>query len=492
MSPPSFFKDSSPSSSHNRDSPPPNDLLPIPPASSACPFSIRRLNPTTHLIRENDAYGEYPHIYAKLATTRSRFWKAKHVLVLSDTGCGGEVANADFDAEDPTTGPEMWNIRTFLEFTLNPGGNMPYLVMTTHCHYDHILGIGYLPPTCSGKCCPSPVLERSDCPAMGGKRLLPTASQNPLPNRRTLPLPLSPPTTVLSSSHSPTFITPYSHLMKHSFYPIVHRPTPHYTIGIWAHDRQHLVYRYSDHEVINVPIDTGITILHTPGHTPDSLSWYDEVERSVSVGDSLYERESTDSRGEVGGERGWGSEPPMPTIFTNESDLGDWWESLKKVIEFVREKNKEGEDDVAKKVAQKEHAKQQVDDDDDDDWVLVPSYQFTSPRHQRRPRPSSHTIKPVCKPRLTLSAAHVTASVDAETCLIAIQTFVARILRNEVPFRLVKEVKTGEMVGLWDDMLDEERRDLKGNQKGRFSVQSPLWVTEEGRKRIPREEWEGI
>ena len=33
----------------------------------------------------------------------------------------------------------------------------------------------------------------------------------------------------------------------------------------------------------------GIMVLHTPGHTPDSLAWYDEEEMHLSVGDSFYE-----------------------------------------------------------------------------------------------------------------------------------------------------------------------------------------------------------
>ncbi|KGO47618.1 hypothetical protein PEXP_015050 [Penicillium expansum] len=51
---------------------------------------------------------------------------------------------------------------------------------------------------------------------------------------------------------------------------------------------------YSPSTSINVP--TGITILHTPGHTPDSLTWYDKDSRLLYVGDSFYETKSEDTK----------------------------------------------------------------------------------------------------------------------------------------------------------------------------------------------------
>ena len=38
---------------------------------ASCPFSLRRLNKSLYLIRENDAYEEYPNIYAKICTTQA-------------------------------------------------------------------------------------------------------------------------------------------------------------------------------------------------------------------------------------------------------------------------------------------------------------------------------------------------------------------------------------------------------------------------------------
>ena len=35
--------------------------------------------------------------------------------------------------------------------------------------------------------------------------------------------------------------------------------------------------------------DLGVSVIHTPGHTPDSLAWYDHFEMHLYVGDSFYE-----------------------------------------------------------------------------------------------------------------------------------------------------------------------------------------------------------
>lgn len=63
-----------------------------------------------------------------------------------------------------------------------------------------------------------------------------------------------------------------------------------------------------------------ITILHTPGHTPDELAIYDANEMMLYVGDSLYEYE--------------------PIIFPNEGSLLAWFESVDYLMTFVAERNK--------------------------------------------------------------------------------------------------------------------------------------------------------
>jgi glyoxylase-like metal-dependent hydrolase (beta-lactamase superfamily II) len=302
---------------------------------ASCPFTIQdiQLNgiakSNTYLIRERDAYGEFPHIYAKICSaprsasspntyayrnySYSRYLNgcdfenkpeaSCKVIVLSDTGCGTEVPNTSFSEYggregqySPRAQPEVWNIRTFLEYTINPGGRIPYLVMTTHCHYDHIMGIAKL-------------------------------------------LSASTSTTVLTSSHAKPFISPYANLQKHSLCNTLNLNAPKYDVGIWADDFSHVAYTPTSGPSpvsMGATILTPFTILHTPGHTPDSLSWYDSHLRLLCVGDSFYAKESSTTR-----EAKWGSEPAMAVIFNLESDLKDWWMSLDKVLQFVRVRNRE-------------------------------------------------------------------------------------------------------------------------------------------------------
>lgn len=97
-------------------------------APSTC-FSCSRLNASTFLIVEDDQWGETPFLYAKVYDA---------VLALVDTGCGGAARDASV---------ELTSLRTFLETypvadnggqPLNPGGTKEYVVVCTHCHYDHI------------------------------------------------------------------------------------------------------------------------------------------------------------------------------------------------------------------------------------------------------------------------------------------------------------------------------------------------------------------
>ena len=100
-------------------------------------FSARRLTPTTFLIVEvDDEFYEHPFIYAKRVP-------AARTLVLLDTGCGGRPRRPDV---------ELTNLREFIETApvagagddgagsapLNPGGALAYVVVLSHCHFDHI------------------------------------------------------------------------------------------------------------------------------------------------------------------------------------------------------------------------------------------------------------------------------------------------------------------------------------------------------------------
>ena len=102
------------------------EFLATPPTTC---FSATKLNGSTFVIVEDDKWDESPYIYAKLFPSS---------LVLIDTGCGGA-------AKDPTV--ELRSLRKFIETypvadnggqPLNENGKRKYVVICTHCHYDHI------------------------------------------------------------------------------------------------------------------------------------------------------------------------------------------------------------------------------------------------------------------------------------------------------------------------------------------------------------------
>lgn len=95
-------------------------------------FRAARLTHSTFLIQEyNDIFSEHPHIYVKP-------FPSSRTMLIIDTGTGGKSNDPDI---------EVTSLRQFLETVgvedngnkpLNEGGKMKYVVVTTHCHYDHI------------------------------------------------------------------------------------------------------------------------------------------------------------------------------------------------------------------------------------------------------------------------------------------------------------------------------------------------------------------
>ena len=76
-------------------------------------------------------------------------------------------------------------------------------------------------------------------------------------------------------------------------------------------------------------------MLQTPGHTPDSLTLYDEHERWIFVGDTLYERVK---------EMPWVELLDVPIILVAQSHWGNYVASSEKLREFVDGKQKRGEE----------------------------------------------------------------------------------------------------------------------------------------------------
>lgn len=400
--------------------------------SSRCPYSIDLLLATeresTYVIREKDNYGEYPNIYAHVYYRIPTHDPV--VVVLSDTGTGLNVQNIDdtkpttqIDAIDSTVShePAHWNIATFLEHTLNTGHQIPYVVLTSHCHYDHIMGIGSL--------------------QKAGADL-----------------------TIYASSHSKDFLVPWSNLQKHSLAESLGLKAPKYDAR-WIDDAQ--ILPYIDRST-GERHETSITVIHTPGHTPDSLSWYDRHTNVLSVGDMIYEQESDWTRSGSNGK--WAREPPQPIIFNQASNIVDWNASLHRLIDFVRRENRRLGTDSAEadekltyrqtgfgtKVDYREDAQSE------ENWSVISSVP--------------------ARRRVALSAAHVTVAADAEFALLDCLAFMLRIQLDQVPRKLVRKDELGG-VWLWDDALSGERRtenELTSDSVYRFSVRAPWSIIHRG------------
>lgn len=82
--------------------------------------------------------------------------------------------------------------------------------------------------------------------------------------------------------------------------------TPQYTVTNWAANAEHVVIDSKD---------LGLTIYQTPGHTPDELAIWDQQERVLYVGDTLYE---------------W-----APILFSLSGNLDDYAVTLHKLIKLV-------------------------------------------------------------------------------------------------------------------------------------------------------------
>lgn len=89
--------------------------------------------------------------------------------------------------------------------------------------------------------------------------------------------------------------------------------TPKYDITHWA----------TDGEQMRSPNqDLGLTVYHTPGHTPDELAIWDPAERVLFVGDTMYE---------------W-----APIIFPLEGDLPKYTSTLYKLRDLIKTWNESG------------------------------------------------------------------------------------------------------------------------------------------------------
>ncbi|OJD36758.1 metallo-hydrolase oxidoreductase [Diplodia corticola] len=328
-------------------------------------FAASRLNRTTFLIQEDDSFDEHPFVYAKLHPRLP-------LLILSDTGCNSP--------RDSTV--QLSKLRTFLEEfpvaandarPLNPRDQYghperQYMVLVTHCHYDHIGGIEQFP-----------TIPLSESLALARTMRGSDAASKPLAA-----------CTVVASSHCESFVT--QHLDEHSLCSFYGLKAPKYRVSRWARDGEALMH---DGQKVDV------TVLHTPGHTPDELAWYDHDERYLYVGDSFYER----------GPDG------MAIVFPKEGDWADFMASLRKMLRFVRREN---------------------------EYMLADSLNYYN-----------HDFCGVHR-RVKLCCGHCTVRAEAEEMLDAVRDLFERILAGKVPVTR-SDTYRDEIYDTWTDGGDEAR-----------------------------------
>ena len=242
-------------------------------------FVSRRVNSSTFVIVEDDAYGEQPYIYVKVYPDH---------LLITDTGCNSPRSKQ----------PSLTSLREYLETyplslnenqALNPDGKKHYVIICSHCHYDHILGIPQF------------------------------LSTNP---------------TIVASNFDKSFIL--ENLPVHSLCKYIDVSTPKYNISHWGN---HLEY----FSLSGTPFR--VQFLHIPGHTPCSLAWYDIDEHYLYVGDTFYERKRNPPIPELPDDAG--QVPGLPAtqaaiIFPEEG--GNWIQymaSLDLLLSFVIFRNEE-------------------------------------------------------------------------------------------------------------------------------------------------------
>lgn len=166
--------------------------------------------------------------------------------------------------------------------------------------------------------------------------------------------------------------------------------------------------------------DLGITILHTPGHTPDQLAWYDHDEMHLYVGDSFYQR----------------GPQKMDTIWPPQGNLIEWHFSMQKLQCFVHSENTR-----AVAAADEEDG----DEAGSDCWVNVAK-------------------------RVKVGCGHQTADADGETLMESLEKVWWRVLRGQIPVSDTMTI-SGETVDRW----------IEPGKNPKFSFRAPRRLMEDAR-----------
>jgi glyoxylase-like metal-dependent hydrolase (beta-lactamase superfamily II) len=326
-------------------------------------FVCGRINNSTFLVIEDDKFDERPYIYAKIYPNR---------ILITDTGCN-TPRRKDRSLTSLRKYLETFPIPANGDQPLNPGGNKNYVIICSHCHYDHILGI--------------PEFSSAD-------------------------------PTIIASGFDKRFLL--NDLPAHSLCKYLQVPTPEYTISHWA---SHAEYYSSK----GTPLR--IQLLYVPGHTPDSLAWYDLDEHHLYVGDTFYERKCVvpvpipDLLKAI-------PDPSLPTtqgaiIFPEQGNWIQYISSLHTLLSFVTFRNSQ--------------LKQQHGGDNG-------------------------------APKVKVGCGHLTHSADAEEMILEVRSLFERIIAGKVPVTGT-EIVRGVTCDFWLESED-----------ARYSVKAPRQLVVDARK----------
>ncbi|KAM0712013.1 hypothetical protein Q7P37_011107 [Cladosporium fusiforme] len=224
-------------------------------------FYCSKLNDSTHLVVQKDEYYEYPFIYVKVYPTQS-------LAVVIDTGCGAHKG------EDDGPSPPLKSFIMANVLNSNQNG-FEFLIICTHCHYDHIGGIEAFSTS-------------------GAK--------------------------IVASGHDLDFLSPDMR-EENSLCGAFDMKTPRYEVDYYASDGERL--NHHGH-------DLGLCMIHTPGHTPDSMAIYDQEERWLFIGDTCYQRVAT---------MPWTEEQDVAIILPLQGNWKDFVATLQKLRDFVAEED---------------------------------------------------------------------------------------------------------------------------------------------------------
>lgn len=153
--------------------------------------------------------------------------------------------------------------------------------------------------------------------------------------------------------------------------------------------------------------DLGLIALQTPGHTPDSIALFDEREGWIFVGDTLYKHRE---------KMPWGETQDVPIILVAQTHWFDYLASLKKLHDFVDDKQKAG----------------------------------------------GKTIR--------LSSGHTTSGEKAKTFIADARTFISRIVAGDVP---VLATLPGDEVAPGGTLGDERFIYWQDDEDAMFSLLAP-------------------